>query len=118
MPEQGTTEGRLQIVTDLREAALAPERREAEVVCIRPGLSKNGNYYSRAVVQAMAPLFEGARAFADHPGPGERPERSIRDIVGYYTDPQVDPDGALRATLRVSRNADWLWTLIEEAIGV
>ncbi len=117
MPERGVTGGRLRIVTDLREAVLAPQRREVEVVCIRPGLSKNGNYYAPEVVRAMAPLFEGARAFADHPGPGERPERSIRDIVGYYREPRVDVEGALRATLRVTRNADWLWPLIEEAVG-
>ncbi len=108
---------RLTIVTSLAEAVVHADRREVEVVCIRPGLSKNGNYYSPAVVEGMAPLFEGARAFADHPGPGERPERSVRDIVGYYRGQRIGEAGGLRATLKVSRNAEWLWALVEEAIA-
>src|SRR5579875_3392942 len=119
MPDSQSTQGRarmVHIVADLREAVVHEERRAVEVVCLRAGLSKNGNYYAPAVVEAMAPLFDGARAFADHPAPGERPERSIRDIVGYYKSPRVDDTGALRATLKVSRGADWLWSLIREAI--
>ncbi len=108
--------GRVRIVASLREAVMDRERRAVEVVCIRAGLSKNGNYYAPAVVRAMAPLFEGARAFADHPAPGERPERSIRDIVGYYKDPRVDDEGTLRATLKVVRGAEWLWDLVREAV--
>jgi len=108
--------GRVRIVASLREAVMDRERRAVEVVCIRAGLSKNGNYYTPAVVRAMAPLFEGARAFADHPAPGERPERSIRDIVGYYKDPRVDDEGTLRATLKVARGAEWLWDLVREAV--
>ncbi len=108
--------GRLTIVAALTEAVLTPEERAVEVVCIRPGLSKNGNYYSPEVVRGMMPLFEGARAFADHPGPGERPERSVRDLVGFYKAPRVGDDGALRATLKVSKNAEWLWSLIEESV--
>jgi len=108
--------GRVRIVASLREAVMDRERRAVEVVCIRAGLSKNGNYYAPAVVRAMAPLFEGARAFADHPAPGERPERSIRDIVGYYKDPRVDDEGTLRATLKVARGAEWLWDLVREAV--
>jgi len=108
--------GRLTIVAALTEATLTPEERAVEVVCIRPGLSKNGNYYAPEVVRGMLPLFEGARAFADHPAPGERPERSVRDLVGYYKAPRIGDDGALRATLKVSKNADWLWSLIEESV--
>ncbi len=108
--------GRLIVLAALTEATLTPEERAVEVVCIRPGLSKNGNYYAPEVVRGMMPLFEGARAFADHPAPGERPERSVRDLVGYYKAPRIGDDGALRATLKVSKNADWLWSLIEESV--
>jgi len=114
--EPTSVPGRLRIVAGLHEAVMDRERRAVEVVCIRAGLSKNGNYYAPAVVRAMAPLFEGARAFADHPAPGERPERSIRDIVGYYRDPRVDDAGTLRATLKVARGAEWLWDLVREAV--
>src|SRR5438067_601223 len=123
MSEQSGTAGRIRVLTSLLEAVLAPvgadgiRPREVEVVCIRPGLSKNGNFYGRDVVRSMVPLFEGARAFADHPAPGERPERSVRDLVGYYKAPRVDEQGALRAILKVTRNADWLYVLIEEALA-
>jgi hypothetical protein len=116
MPEAESVPGRVRIIASLREAVMDGERRAVDVVCIRAGLSKNGNYYAPAVVRAMAPLFEGARAFADHPAPGERPERSIRDIVGYYREPRVDDEGVLRATLKVARGADWLWELVREAV--
>ena len=117
MSEQSGTRGRIRVLTSLLEAVLAPEQHEVEVVCIRPGLSKNGNFYGRDVVRSMLPLFEGARAFADHPAPGERPERSVRDLVGYYKAPRIDEQGALRAILKVTRNADWLYMLIEEALA-
>jgi len=123
MSEQSGTPGRIRVLTSLLEAVLAPvgadgiRPHEVEVVCIRPGLSKNGNFYGRDVVRSMVPLFEGARAFADHPAPGERPERSVRDLVGYYKAPRIDEQGALRAILKVTRNADWLYMLIEEALA-
>src|SRR5439155_14652751 len=56
----------------------------AEVTIIRAGTSKNGNHYPSEVLQESMPLFEGARAFADHGKPGDLPERSVRDLVGYY----------------------------------
>ncbi len=108
------TEGRLTVVTGLQEAALKAERRAVEVVVLRPGRSLNGNYYSREVVAAVAGLMEGARAFADHNLAS--PLRSMRDLVGYYADAHVGGDGVLRATLHVSKNADWLWTIIQEAL--
>jgi len=84
MSEQCGTSGRIHVLTSLLEAVLAPvgadgiRPREVEVVCIRPGLSRNGNFYGRDVVRSMVPLFEGARAFADHPAPGDRAVRPWR----------------------------------------
>jgi hypothetical protein len=42
-----------------REAQIAPARREVDVVCIRPGLSRNGNYYGEQVLREACQLFEG-----------------------------------------------------------
>ncbi len=113
----GEALGRVQVVVPLVEAVLAPERREVEVTVMHPGLSKNGNYYAPELLASMVPLLEGARAFADHePGrPGGLP-RSIRDLVGRYHSPQIDAGGSLRAVLRVVKGADWLWSLIQEAV--
>src|SRR5579864_3206214 len=109
-------DGRLSVLSGLQEAVLSPRKREVEVVALRPGLSKNGNFWGPDVVRSIVPLFEGAKAFADHPAPGDRPERSIRDIVGYYKEPRIGPAGELRATLHVTEAAEWLWTLLKEAI--
>jgi len=108
---------------ELREAALiSADGREVEVTVLESGLSRNGWYYSPQLLEAATPIFEGARAFADHPGPGDRAERSVRDIVGYYHSPRFDPAAAdrparIKAVLKVLDSADWLWTMIAEAIA-
>ena len=108
---------------ELREAVLlSPERREVEVTVLESGVSRNGWSYSPELLQTATPLFEGARAFADHPGPADRAERSIRDIVGYYHSPRFEagPQGQparIKACLRVLESAHWLWTMIAEAVA-
>ena len=73
---------------DLSEAVLdAPNRTLKGVVLIRAGESVNKRDYPAAVLQASAPVFEGVKAYANHPGKNElreRSERSIRDITGWY----------------------------------
>lgn len=71
------------------EAVKDKAGREWDVVLIESGLSKNGNYYPAEALQKAVPLFEGAYAFADHATDAERrarPERSVRDKVGRFTD--------------------------------
>jgi len=119
-------EGVLRLVTPLLEAeeSAASEdgtggQREVLVTVIRPGTSKNGNHYSPAVVKGLAPLLEGAQAYADHPETPGVSLRSVRDLVGYYTRPYVDPrTGALKATFRLfaGGHLDWLWSVIKETI--
>ncbi len=117
----------------LREAAVPAGRaasrrggaRDMDVVALCSGLSKNGYYYSPAVVASLVPLLEGAQAFADHPGPQDRPERSVRDLVGFYREARVEESapgsGQPRqteavATLHVLESAGWLWSLLREAV--
>lgn len=113
-PAAAVEHGHMTVVSSLASAALDDAKRAVEGVVLRPGLSLNGNFYSPSIIAAVAPLLEGARAFADHNLAS--PLRSMRDLVGYYTAPHVGDDGALRATLNVSKTADWLWTLIQEAL--
>lgn len=58
-------------------------------------------YYPADVVEAGAPLFaKGTRIYGDHPTLDEkwsRPERSYRDIVGYFSDDAVFENGDLYA---------------------
>jgi hypothetical protein len=108
---------------ELREAVLvSPERREVEVTVLQSGLSRNGWFYTPELLESATPQFEGARAFADHPGPADRAERSVRDIVGYYHSARFEPaaggDSArVKATLKVLESAAWLWTMIAESVA-
>lgn len=74
------------------------------VVLLAPGWSKNSRYYSREVVARSVGHWEGARAFLDHPSKSEdrdRPERSVRDLAGYYEGARVDREGRAVADLRL-----------------
>ncbi len=89
-----------------------------EVTIIKAGTSSNGNHYSEDLLRQAAPLFEGVRAFADHSGPLDRQERSVRDLVGHYRNPhfQITPQGSrIRADFHTLPGQDWLWGLIQEA---
>lgn len=81
------------------------------VSLIRPGWSANGFYYSPEVLGAAAALYEGAKAYGDHPTESEmkeRPERSIQHVVGWYEGVRQEPDGRLTAELHLLERALWL----------
>ncbi len=105
----------------LREATVDAVAHEVELRIIRPGWSENGRYYGPDQVREAAPLFAGIKAYADHPSKtqdSDRPERSVRDIVGYYPKAWIAEDGSLRGVLRVVGEAiGWLWPLIEETVS-
>jgi hypothetical protein len=108
-------------LTELIEAEV-PAREDgrhiAEVTLIRSGKSKQGNLYSPEVLTEAAPLFEGALAFADHSKPGDLPERSVRDIVGYYRNVRSLKEAAgsrIRAELHLVPGNDWLYSLLQES---
>lgn len=107
--------------------------RTAQVIIIEVGRgnSRDKHYYGPdTIADAAKPNgpFEGAQAFADHPGLDEdinRPERSVRDLFGYYFDTHATTvkhkDGtqvpALGASLKIQEGADWAIGLIKEAIA-
>jgi len=89
-----------------------------EVTLIKAGTSSNGNHYSDDLLRHSAALFEGTRAFADHSGPLDRKERSVRDLVGHYRNSRYEMSpagGRVRADLYILPGNDWLWGLIQEA---
>ena len=121
--DAGQSERILETV-ELRQASIceAAGPREVEVTVLQGGLSRNGWFYSAELLEAATPLFEGARAFADHPAPGERAERSIRDVVGYYHSPRFEAAAGgeparIKASLRILESAAWLWTMIAECLA-
>lgn len=101
----------------LEEAEVNAADKSVRVTLIRPGWSLNGRYYPRNVLGEAAHLFEGGKAYADHPGRSDtknRPERSVRDIVGWYQDVKQESDGRLTATLNVVQEG--LWPIIQAAV--
>lgn len=85
---------------DLSEAKIDAEKRMiADVVLIRAGMSKNRRHYSESVLQSAVPIFENAKAYANHPSKSEIKEgapRNIRDLSGYYKNVRFE-NGALKA---------------------
>ena len=108
----------LALLVPLQEAQLDAPRRDIAVTVLKEGLSRNGRYFTPQALQDVAAQLDGLKAFADHPTPTAdsigKP-RSVRDVVGFYREPRVEGD-RVRATLHVFGSADWLWSLVREAV--
>lgn len=98
-----------------------------KVVIIQEGLGNlsDCSYYTReALEQAVnTQAFEGKKIFADHPSAIEeevRPERSVRDIIGYLKNVQLDTSGdraQIIADACLAENAGWAKDFMSEAIN-
>lgn len=104
----------------LKESAVDKAHKTIDVTLIRPGWSMNHRYYSREALARAVGIFEGTKAFADHPSKFEdenRPERSVTDITGYYTNVRQAEDGSLRATRHfIGKKGDEVYQLALAAI--
>lgn len=93
------------------------------VTIIEEGLgnSKDKNYYSKEALQTGAKVFNGAKAYCDHPDAITEktlPERSMRDVVGWYSDCFTDSNPTsgkvrLRGKLHFFPDAKWLTDKID-----
>lgn len=111
--------------TRFLEAAIDDSKREVQVLIIKEGMGNkvDRHSYSADLLKKVTPLFDGVKAYANHPSKTEesdRPERDIKEIVGYYQDPQFIMEGgraAITATLKIIDGAayDWAWNLVKEA---
>ncbi len=102
--------------------ALDTQGHAVRVTIIQGGQSKNGFAYCENALQTIAHLLEGIHAYADHArSESDQQTRSVRDIVGFYHDARYVPPcteaplGRVDATLHILVNADWLWSIIQEA---
>jgi hypothetical protein len=90
-----------------------------DVLLIKAGTSGNRRHYPAAMLEAAVPLFEGIKAYADHPSRDEqrsRPERSIRDVVGWFESVRWDAtEQGIRGTFRILESADWLRSALKSA---
>lgn len=60
------------------------EKKKAHVVLIKEGWSKNKRYYPAQVLEQAVPLFEGAKCYLDHSDIKGIPNRSVRELTGFY----------------------------------
>jgi hypothetical protein len=112
-----TRTGYLCEITALSEATMDADNKRVRVTLIRPGWSANNRYYGQPMLARAASMFENAKAYFDHPSKAEskdRPERSVRDIAGWYSDVRSESDGRITADLNII--ADSAIPLINAAI--
>ncbi len=110
----------LTVLVPLQEAQVDAPQRDVAVTVLRAGLSRNGRHFTRQALRDVAAQLDGLHAFADHPAspdPGSRQPRSVRDVVGFYREPRLEGD-RVRATLHIFASADWLWSLVQEAVAM
>lgn len=88
------------------------------VILIEEGLGnlRDGFYYTKEALKSAIPLFEGKKIFADHPTLSEeeeRPERSVRDVVGHFENVRYseteDGRGFLEAEAVVLPDESYRW---------
>jgi hypothetical protein len=112
-------------LSESRKSVATPTGRVYKgVTLIKSGLGnkRDKNYYPPETLQegVRSGLFEGLRAFADHPDSVSeeiQPERSIRDMVGVYENAKYDSSNkSVRADLRILKSHDWLSGVIDELI--
>ena len=94
-----------------------------EITLIKEGLTTDKRrYYPRSVLESAVTLFEGTQAFADHPTKSEmkdRPERSIRDLIGVYDSVRLDESSgvaSIKANLNTMDSKPWVRDLLNMAI--
>jgi CYTH domain-containing protein len=120
------------VLLDSSTASYDAPTRTAQVIILEVGRgnSRDKHFYGADTIRkaAVDKVFDGAQAYADHPGLDEdinRPERSVRDLVGYYfntrevevTNSTGETVPALAASMKIQEGADWAIGLIREAIS-
>ncbi len=98
---------------------------EVRVIILKGGKSANGYSYDEVALKTIASIIEGAKAYADHARTdADQATRSVRDIVGFYHNAtyvapdSTTPAGRVDATLHILEAADWLRSLVKEAINL
>jgi len=110
-----------------RETMVDPRLRQVPVYIISegPGNKVDKHFYTKEALQKSYARFDGAKCYADHPDKIEeqaRPERSIRDIVGYFHSPEyveVGGVGKVKALLKINQGDAfaWAWDMLVEALN-
>jgi hypothetical protein len=93
------------------------------IVKVGLGNKRDRNYYPKETLKEAADsgIFNGLRAFADHPTAVDEeilPERSIKDIVGVYTNTKFQESGGGRVVgdLTIFPHANWLSGMVDQLV--
>lgn len=100
----------------LREATIDRDSNIIRNICLLSPVSKNNRIYTPQGIANSVRLFEGAKAFANHPRRSERGEvRDVRDLIGKYLNIRLE-DGKLKGDLEVlESHKSWVFPLAEQA---
>jgi len=104
----------------LTEAVEGKEGLDWKICLIKTGLSVNRKYYPEEVLKDAVDKFEDVKVFADHPTKTEereRPERSVRDVVGWIDNVHYggNGNGGLYGTFHALETVKWFADLVKEA---
>lgn len=115
----------LHLFARIREAKVDKDGAHATCVMLEegPGNEADGHYYPPDTIKTCveAGIFEGSQTFADHPSSLEdrvRPERSIRDLIGWWSDVHVEEaDGkvAMVGTYNIETGNEFALNKMREA---
>lgn len=96
--------------------SLGPTRFKVQIIEEGLGNSQDNYYYSKQALKSCVPIFEGKKIYADHPSASEeqdRPERSVKDVVGHYENVQYteadDGRGSVVADAVVLPDEPYRW---------
>lgn len=109
-------QARLSVTTHLGEAVFDDTTKTVRVKILEPGWSKNGNYYSPVIAEAIAAkIRESTKTYCDHKQDEQTKKfgRSLRDWAATVHEAAVE-NGVPYAVLRMTENPETGW-LYEEA---
>lgn len=85
------------------------------VQIVATGTSKNGYRYPADVLEAAAPLYEGAKAFDHHRSVAELQSSTVEGLVGFYRNVESDQHG-LKGDLHLLPSASHIAEALDASI--
>lgn len=90
--------------------SIDPEGWKWRVLVVQWGMSSTRDIWERSAFEPTLSAWEGIQAYADHPTESqmrELPERSVKDIVGWYANFSLTDQG-MEADFAIKPSAEWL----------